>query len=49
MSIRERQIYDFTRVEFKKQNRGQHGKRAVKEKSGNKPYESLNDRAKTEG
>ena len=39
----------LTRVEFKKQNRGQHGKRAVKEKSGNKPYESLNDRAKTEG
>ena len=46
MSIRERQIYDFTHVELKKQNRWKHGKGAGKEKSGNKPHVSLNDREK---
>ena len=46
MSIRERQIYDFTHVELKKQNRWKHGKGAGKEKSGNKLHVSLNDREK---
>ena len=46
MSIRERQIYDFTHVELKKQNRWKHGKGAGNEKSRNKPHDSLNVREK---
>ena len=46
MSNRERQIYDFTHVELKKQNRWKHGKGAGNEKSGNKPHEPLTVREK---